>query len=765
MNFILTLCLVPLTRPRRVPSRSTRGFRPGLGLSPVSFLEVLEGRVVLSTAKVASFAVIIPTMVIAGNPTTATVIALDANHDQISGFAGNATPSSSDPAAVLSGLPYVAYQPSENGSHQFTATFNTPGVQTLTYRAGNGSTGTATVTVVPRVASFLVTSPSYAIVGNQTTVTVIPLDSNGRTIPDYFGTIHFTSSDPGATLPNEYTFTQADAGAHVFPITFANSGKVRVSATAVNGATGSATDQVNQKVSRFGVTTGAASFPGIATTVTLVAYDANGRTIPYYTGQVSFASSDPRAILPATYTFNPAVDNGAKTLAVTFLTPGSQVITTRAVNGSTGSAGTQVVAINDGSFSDPKLAAGTSKYAPGATSWTFNAAAGVTTNASAFTAGNPNAPTNQVGFVQGNGIISQTIVMPAGTYSVGFLAAQRVNVQAAYQSIGVYLDGTQLLRVTPATGQYATYATNFTINKSGSHTIALIGLNPLGGDNTAFVTQIQVNRSLASASPAQNPFLITADGRLYNTNTNKFVAKNVQSVSQAADGTVFFLSNSTLFRVATGAQAAPQQVATNVQTFALAGAVYYVVNKDGTFTQQSIAAAATAKPTPMGKVGNVEVKNVKISNGQWSATVQFDLPGNNSLSVDMNSKGVTGGSGKVTIGNTTTTIAYMGSTGLTGSISTGSGSSKLNISYNGASISGNVSFTDGTNTLHAGYDPQKGASATYSYTDESGTFSGTISSKNGNTSGTLSYSDPDSGLSVSGVISQGLTLLSLSIPC
>ena len=33
---------------------------------------------------------------------------------------------------------------------------------------------------------------------------------------DYRGTIHFTSTDPKAELPADYTFTAADSGTHVF---------------------------------------------------------------------------------------------------------------------------------------------------------------------------------------------------------------------------------------------------------------------------------------------------------------------------------------------------------------------------------------------------------------------------------------------------------------------------------------------------------------------------------------------------------------------
>jgi hypothetical protein len=45
---------------------------------------------------------------------------------------------------------------------------------------------------------------------------VTATDAYGNRIQGYRGTVHFTSSDPKASLPPNYTFTAADAGTHVF---------------------------------------------------------------------------------------------------------------------------------------------------------------------------------------------------------------------------------------------------------------------------------------------------------------------------------------------------------------------------------------------------------------------------------------------------------------------------------------------------------------------------------------------------------------------
>ena len=71
-------------------------------------------------------------------------------------------------------------------------------------------------------------------------------------------------------------------------------------------------------------------------------------------------------------------------------------------------------------------------------------------NGRGFTAGNPNAPQgSQVAFLQDHGTTSQTVTLAAGSFAVSFIGA-------------------------------------------GSHTLKFEGLNPLGGDNTAFLDGTQL---------------------------------------------------------------------------------------------------------------------------------------------------------------------------------------------------------------------------------------------------------------------------------
>ena len=73
--------------------------------------------------------------------------------------------------------------------------------------------------------------PSSTVVGAAHNVTVTALDQNGHPAIGYTGTVHFTSSDPQAQLPADYTFTAADGGSHSFAVTLATARSQAITAT------------------------------------------------------------------------------------------------------------------------------------------------------------------------------------------------------------------------------------------------------------------------------------------------------------------------------------------------------------------------------------------------------------------------------------------------------------------------------------------------------------------------------------------------------
>jgi hypothetical protein len=163
--------------------------------------------------------------------------------------------------------------------------------------------------------------------------------------------------------------------------------------------------------------------------------------------------------------------------------------------------------LNDGNFDTPGLAANTYQYSPTGSPWQFSpvtgsSGGGVSTNGSAFTNGNPNAPTAQVAFLQVNGSISQSVSFTPGSYSLWFLDAQRGNAQSSFQAINVLVDGKLLDAVVPSSTQYQAHQTgNFSITTKGTHTIQFQGVNPIGGNNTAFLTEVQIRSNVTVPSP------------------------------------------------------------------------------------------------------------------------------------------------------------------------------------------------------------------------------------------------------------------------
>src|SRR5439155_25216659 len=113
--------------------------------------------------------------------------------------------------------------------HSLSATLKTAGTEPLTTTdtVTNTITGSQTgITVNGVTATSLIIAgfPSPTTAGVAGNFTVTAEDGSGKVATGYTGTIHFTSSDPQAVLPSDYTFTGADAGQHTFCATLKTAG-------------------------------------------------------------------------------------------------------------------------------------------------------------------------------------------------------------------------------------------------------------------------------------------------------------------------------------------------------------------------------------------------------------------------------------------------------------------------------------------------------------------------------------------------------------
>jgi hypothetical protein len=190
--------------------------------------------------------------------------------------------------------------------------------------------GTVTALLDAVDKDLVITAPATTTAGNAFSITVTAEDASGKTLTGYAGTVHFSSTDPDATLPADYTFVSGDHGKHTFTGVILGKAGNRVILAAdasAPGSAGSATVKVNAgAVTQFGITAPKTATAGTAFNITVMAEDAFGNVVSGYQGTVTFTSSDGAAVLPGNYTFV-AGDHGKHTFSVTLNTAGTQTVT------------------------------------------------------------------------------------------------------------------------------------------------------------------------------------------------------------------------------------------------------------------------------------------------------------------------------------------------------------------------------------------------------------------------------------------------------
>ncbi len=177
-----------------------------------------------------------------------TVTVKDAAGDINSSYTGAVRLTSSDGAASLPAN--YTFTAGDSGSHTFPVKLNTPGAQTVTATdiATGTLTGSASVTVNPAPASMAITAPSSGNTGTSHAIGItVGLRKAANTLESsYVGTVHFTSNDPSAVLPADYSYTAGDAGTHAFSVAFLNPGAKMVTVTDTgNGALSATTAPIN----------------------------------------------------------------------------------------------------------------------------------------------------------------------------------------------------------------------------------------------------------------------------------------------------------------------------------------------------------------------------------------------------------------------------------------------------------------------------------------------------------------------------------------
>lgn len=230
------------------------------------------------------------------------------------------------------------------------------------------------------------------------------------------------------------------------------------------------------------------------------------------------------------------------------------------------------VTMLDVGFEQVALSSGSFSYNPTGSAWTFDGTAGVTSNASGFTAGNSSAVEgSQAAFLQKTGSVSQLAFMDAGTYTINFSAAQRANL-AGTETFQVLVDGTVVGTFNNVTSTtYNSLTTSSFSVTDGEHTISFVGTNLNGGDTTVLIDQISVNPQAGGFNDSGfEQFALSRGAYSYNPTGTPWTFNGTSGISSNSSAFTFGNANSPQ-----GSQVAYIQSTGNIsQTINLAAGTY-----------------------------------------------------------------------------------------------------------------------------------------------------------------------------------------------
>ncbi|WP_224248102.1 Ig-like domain-containing protein [Hyalangium gracile] len=206
--------------PRVVLKQAGAGYR--LKATSSGLADALSPTFEVLPAPPTQLVLALPASAVAGTVLSAGVTIRDAFGNVATNYRGTVRFASTAPGAVLP--PDYTFTAADNGAKTFPVTLNQVG--TWEVRAADSEepalVASVPVTVVlgPATQPVLTSLPGPFEAGEEFSVEVSARDAFGNEAKDYLGTIHFTSTDPAAVLPEDYTFTEGDEGRHSFNVLF-----------------------------------------------------------------------------------------------------------------------------------------------------------------------------------------------------------------------------------------------------------------------------------------------------------------------------------------------------------------------------------------------------------------------------------------------------------------------------------------------------------------------------------------------------------------
>ncbi|MFM1902332.1 MAG: hypothetical protein RLZZ440_232, partial [Planctomycetota bacterium] len=155
---------------------------------------------------------------------------------------------------------------------------------------------------------------------------IMAIGADGRPVA-FSGEVALASTDAAASVPETVAVSRGRA---YVSVVFRTAGEqtLSVSTAGETPITGSDTTQVSEPIvaTQLVIRLPEATRADAPVKVMLMALDANGRSVPNFSGEVSLTSSDAAATLPETVTF----ERGRALMTVTFGTVGEQTLTAKA---------------------------------------------------------------------------------------------------------------------------------------------------------------------------------------------------------------------------------------------------------------------------------------------------------------------------------------------------------------------------------------------------------------------------------------------------
>jgi protocatechuate 3,4-dioxygenase beta subunit len=237
----------------------------------------------------------------------------------------------------LTGKTEASVTPSDTTTYQLTAVSGSA-TANQTVKVTVGATSAAAIKVQPATKT--------PTAGAALAVTLTVLGPDGNPAPGFRGTLHVTSTDAGAVLPADITFTAAEAGTKQVMVTLKTAGVSTLTATDMTGkasASGSASLTVQPAAAH---SYQLKALPGSATagqplTLTITVLDVFGNVATAYGGKIHLTSADTTDVLPPDGTFTA----GVQSVSLEFTKTGSHVAQVQDVASSLPSANTSSVAI------------------------------------------------------------------------------------------------------------------------------------------------------------------------------------------------------------------------------------------------------------------------------------------------------------------------------------------------------------------------------------------------------------------------------------